>query len=200
VLFSDFKGFTNFSSRMDSDTLVAELDHYFRLFDQLCEEHGIEKIKTIGDAYMCAAGIPEPSATHALNAVLMALGMLRAVARSNAERESKGLQTWPVRIGLHSGPVVAGVVGQKKFAYDIWGDTVNLASRMESNGEAGHLNISGPVYAQVMDYVETVPRGPIQVKGKGQVQMYFVLRLKPEWSADAEGRIANEALLARCTR
>ena len=200
VLFSDFKGFTNFSSRMDSDTLVAELDHYFRLFDQLCEEHGIEKIKTIGDAYMCAAGIPEPSATHALNAVLMALGMLRAVARSNAEREAKGLQTWPVRIGLHSGPVVAGVVGQKKFAYDIWGDTVNLASRMESNGEAGHLNISGPVYAQVMDYVETVPRGPIQVKGKGQVQMYFVLRLKPEWSADAEGLIANEALLARCTR
>jgi ligand-binding sensor domain-containing protein/class 3 adenylate cyclase len=195
VLFSDFKGFTTFSTHMDSDTLVAELDHYFRLFDGLCEQYGIEKIKTIGDAYMCAAGIPEPTPTHALDAVLMALGMLEAVDRSNAERRAKGLQEWPVRIGLHTGPVVAGVVGEKKFAYDIWGDTVNLASRMESNGEAGRVNISGPVYAQVMDYVEAQPRGPIQVKGKGQVQMYFALRLKPKYSADQQGLLPNEELL-----
>jgi class 3 adenylate cyclase len=196
VLFSDFKGFTTFSSRMDSDTLVAELDHYFRLFDTLCGIHGLEKIKTIGDAYMCAAGLPEPSPTHALDAVLMALGMLDAVERSNAERRAKGLQEWPVRIGLHSGPVVAGVVGEKKFAYDIWGDTVNLASRMESNGEAGHVNISGPVYAQVMDLVVVRPRGPIKVKGKGEVQMYFVERLRPEWSGNTTGTLPNDALLA----
>jgi class 3 adenylate cyclase len=195
VLFSDFKGFTTFSTNMDSDTLVAELDHYFRLFDGLCEQYGVEKIKTIGDAYMCAAGIPEPTPTHALDAVLMALGMVEAVDRSNAERRAKGLQEWPVRIGLHTGPVVAGVVGEKKFAYDIWGDTVNLASRMESNGEAGRVNISGPVYAQVMDHVEAQPRGPIQVKGKGQVQMYFVLRLKPQYSADERGLLPNEAFL-----
>jgi class 3 adenylate cyclase/ligand-binding sensor domain-containing protein len=178
VLFSDFKGFTTFSSKMDSDTLVAELHHFFGLFDKLCDEHGVEKIKTIGDAYMCAAGIPSPSPTHALDAVRMAFAMAKAVARSNAERRSRGAQEWPIRIGLHSGPVVAGVVGTRKFAYDIWGDTVNLASRMEANSEAGRINISGPVYAQVMDHIEAQPRGPIKVKGKGEVQMYFALRLK----------------------
>ncbi|MCC6937394.1 MAG: hypothetical protein IT226_04165 [Flavobacteriales bacterium] len=178
VLFSDFKGFSTFSSNMDSDLLVAELDHYFRLFDRLCDAHHMEKIKTIGDAYMCASGIPEPSATHALDAVRMGMAMLEAVEKSNTERRAKGLQEWPVRIGIHSGPVVAGVVGEKKFAYDIWGDTVNLASRMETHGAAGRLNISGPVYAQVMDHVEVEPRGPIKVKGKGEVQMYFVVGLK----------------------
>jgi class 3 adenylate cyclase len=194
VLFSDFKGFTTFSSRMDSDTLVSELHHYFSLFDQLSAQHGLEKIKTIGDAYMCAAGLPEPSPTHALRALLMAFGMLDAVERSNAERRAKGLQEWPIRIGLHSGPVVAGVVGTRKFAYDIWGDTVNLASRMEANSEAGRINISGPVYAQVMEWIEAVPRGPIKVKGKGEVQMYFAVRLKKEHSADARGWIGKEAL------
>ncbi len=200
VLFSDFKGFTTFSSRMDSDTLVSELHHYFGLFDRLCDTHGVEKIKTIGDAYMCAAGIPQPRATHALDAVLMAFAMLRAVEQSNAERRAKGLQEWPVRIGLHSGPLVAGVVGEKKFAYDIWGDTVNLASRMESNGEAGRVNISGPVYAQVMRYVDVLPRGPIKVKGKGEMQMYFALRLKPEYSADDQGLLPNEELLTALGR
>lgn len=195
VLFSDFKGFTSFSSRMDSDTLVGELQHFFGEFDALCDRFGVEKIKTIGDAYMCAAGLPRPSPTHALDALLMAFAMLDAVERSNAERRAKGLQEWPIRIGLHSGPVVAGVVGTRKFAYDIWGDTVNLASRMEANSDAGRINISGPVYAQVMDYIEAVPRGPIKVKGKGEVQMYFALRLRPEYSADARGWAPNGTLL-----
>jgi hypothetical protein len=144
---------------------------------------------------MCAAGLPQPNAAHALDAILMAFGMIEAVERSNAERRAKGIQEWPVRIGLHSGPLVAGVVGTRKFAYDIWGDTVNLASRMESNGEAGMVNISGPLFAQVMEYTEVRPRGPIMVKGKGEVQMYFALRLKAEYSADDKGRVANEALL-----
>lgn len=200
VLFSDFTGFTTFSSHMDSDTLVAELDHYFRLFDRLCDRYGVEKIKTIGDAYMCASGVPQARSSHALNCVLMALGMLEAVGRSNAERQATGRQQWPIRIGLHSGPLVSGVVGEKKFAYDIWGDTVNLASRMESNSEPGRLNISGSTYAEVMDYLEVEPRGPVKVKGKGELHMYFVLRLKPEWSADEAGLLPNEALLAERER
>jgi ligand-binding sensor domain-containing protein/class 3 adenylate cyclase len=195
VLFSDFKGFTGFSSLLDSDTLVAELDHFFRLFDQLCARHRVEKIKTIGDAYMCATGLPEPDPNHALAMVLMGLAMVDAVERSNAERRAKGLQEWPVRIGIHSGPLVAGVVGEKKFAYDIWGDTVNLASRMEANSEAGQVNISGATYAQVIDHVDVVPRGPIRVKGKGEVNMYFVKGLKPVLAANGNTRLPNEALL-----
>lgn len=200
VLFSDFTGFTAFSSGMDSDTLVSELDHYFRLFDRVSDRFGVEKIKTIGDAYMCASGVPAAKATHALDGVLMALGMLDAVARSNAERRAKGRQEWPIRVGLHSGPVVSGVVGEKKFAYDIWGDTVNLASRMESNSEPGRLNISGTTYGDVMDFVEVLPRGPVKVKGKGELNMYYVLRLKPRWSADAQGLTPNEALFAERER
>jgi class 3 adenylate cyclase len=200
VLFSDFSGFTTFSSRMDSSTLVAELDHYFRLFDQLCDRFGVEKIKTIGDAYMCASGVPDARRSHALDAVLMALGMVDAVTRSNAERAARNAQQWPVRIGLHSGPVVSGVVGRKKFAYDIWGDTVNLASRMESNSEPGRVNISGSTYSQVMEYVDAEPRGPVKVKGKGEHNMYFVLRLKPQWSADEHGLVPNAALLAERDR
>lgn len=200
VLFSDFTGFTTFSSRMDSDTLVSELDHYFRLFDRVSDRFGVEKIKTIGDAYMCASGVPANKTSHALDGVLMALGMLEAVEQSNAERRAKGRQEWPIRIGLHSGPVVSGVVGEKKFAYDIWGDTVNLASRMESNSEPGRLNISGTTYADVMDYVDVLPRGPVKVKGKGELNMYYVLRLKPQWSADELGLVPNDALLSERER
>ena len=196
VLFSDFKGFTTFSSQMDSDTLVSELDHYFRLFDELCDRFGVEKIKTIGDAYMCASGIPEPTPTHALDMVLMALGMVEAVEKSNHERAEKGRTQWPIRIGIHTGPVITGVVGRKKFAYDVWGDTVNLASRMESNSEAGRVNISGTTYGPLMEYVEVLPRGPINVKGKGELNMYFVLRLKPEFSADPHGLRPNARMLA----
>jgi class 3 adenylate cyclase/ligand-binding sensor domain-containing protein len=196
VLFSDFTGFTSLSSKLDGQTLVKDLDHFFRLFDRITDEYGVEKIKTIGDAYMCACGIPEPKPSHALDAVLTAMRMMDEVQKSNAERRVRGQQEWEIRIGIHSGPIVAGVVGEKKFAYDIWGNTVNLASRMESNGDTGRINISGATYAQVMDFVEVLPRGPIKVRGKGEVQMYFVQRLRPVFSADQEGRIPNEKLLA----
>ncbi len=178
VLFSDFQGFTTISEQMEASGVVAELDRFFRAFDRITTAHGLEKIKTIGDAYMCAAGVPNPSPTHALDAVKTALEMLQAVDRINAERATEGKAPWPIRIGLHSGPLVAGVVGEKKFAYDIWGGTVNLASRMESNGAAGRINISGATYALVMHAVQCTPRGPIKVKGKGEVQMYFVERFK----------------------
>lgn len=180
VLFADLVGFTAVASRTSAEELVNMLNELFSHFDRLAERHGLEKIKTIGDSYMCAAGLPEPKATHARDAVLMGLAMLAAVDRSNAERRSRGMTEWPVRIGIHTGPVVAGVVGRKKFAYDIWGDTVNLASRMESAGEAGKLNISGATYAQVMELVHVRPRGPIKVKGKGELHMYFVTGLRAD--------------------
>ncbi|MCW5900386.1 MAG: hypothetical protein KIT10_14060 [Flavobacteriales bacterium] len=176
VLFADFAGFTGHSQEMDSRDLVADLDLFFRRFDRLCDKHGVEKIKTIGDAYMCASGVPDPCADHALRAVRLAMDMIDSAGEVNAERRTKGLPEWTLRVGIHSGPVVAGVVGEKKFAYDIWGDTVNLASRMESNGAPGRVNISGATYALVMDHIEAVPRGPVKVKGKGQVQMYYVER------------------------
>lgn len=195
VLFSDFAGFTAFSGLMDSAGLVAELDRSFRAFDELCDRYGVEKIKTIGDAYMCATGLPKASRTHALDIVLMGLAMMDVSEKLNARRREQGAQEWPIRIGIHSGPVVAGVVGGKKFAYDIWGDTVNLASRMESQSAPGCVNVSGATYAQVMDYVIATPRGPIKVKGKGELHMYFVERLKPEYSKDAAGHLPNEKLL-----
>ncbi len=174
VLFSDFKGFTGFSEGMASDKLVAELDRFFRAFDRLCDVHRMEKIKTIGDAYMCAAGVPNEDPDHAMNATRMALAMLEEVKRINVLRAEEGQEAWPIRIGLHSGPLTAGVVGEKKFAFDIWGGTVNLASRMESSGEAGKVNCSGATYSLIMDHMRCTPRGPVRVKGKGEVHMYFV--------------------------
>ena len=174
VLFSDFKGFTHFSEGMASDKLVAELDRFFRAFDRLCDGHRMEKIKTIGDAYMCVAGVPNEDPEHAMNATRMALAMLSEVQRINTERAAEGQEAWPIRIGLHSGPLTSGVVGEKKFAFDIWGGTVNLASRMESSGEAGHVNCSGATYALIMDRMRCTPRGPVRVKGRGEVHMYFV--------------------------
>ena len=196
VLFSDFQGFTRFSAQLGDTRLVNDLDRFFRAFDRLTDRFGVEKIKTIGDAYMCAAGLPEPKDRHALATVLMALAMLDEVDRVNQERSGEGLSEWPIRIGVHTGPVIAGVVGEKKFAYDVWGDTVNLASRMESNGAPGRVNISGATYAGVMEFVQCTPRGPLQVKNKGEMQMYFLDRLRPEYSADHAGRVPNERLLA----
>lgn len=195
VLFSDFKGFTAFSSEMNGEELVAELDGIFRTFDSITDKYKVEKIKTIGDAYMCASGLPEHTRWHALNTVLMGLEMIHAMKLMNVERERDGRQQWHLRVGIHSGPLVAGVVGEKKFAYDIWGDTVNTASRMEHYSEPGRLNISGVTLSHVMDYVDTSVRGPLSVKGKGQLMMYFVERIKPEFSADPDGFHPTDELL-----
>ncbi len=196
VLFSDFQGFTAISGESEPTGIVADLDRFFRAFDRITDRHGLEKIKTIGDAYMCAAGVPQASPTHALDAVLTALEMLDAVDRINGERQREGRPPWAIRIGLHSGPLIAGVVGEKKFAYDIWGDTVNLASRLEGLSEAGRINVSAATYALVQQFCEVTPRGPLAVKGKGKVQMFFVDRLLADWSADRAGREPNAALLA----
>ena len=174
VLFTDFKGFSTIAGNLTPQALVAELNDYFCKFDEIVEKYDLEKIKTIGDAYMCAGGIPVVNETHAINAVMAALEMQEYMKKQMLDRQSRGEQGWELRVGIHTGPIVAGVVGKKKYAYDIWGDTVNVASRMESNGEAGKVNISSSTYAVIKDRYNCLHRGKISAKNIGDVDMYFV--------------------------
>lgn len=174
VLFSDFKGFTKMSEQMSSEQLVATLDKIFQRFDALCDLHGIEKIKTIGDAYMCAAGIPIEQEDHAQRLVAFALDMKKVMTELNNELSTQGLPPWNIRIGVHSGALVAGVVGKKKFAYDIWGDTVNIAARMESSGEINQVNVSSETAKLISEDFLIHHRGKIEAKNKGALEMYFV--------------------------
>jgi class 3 adenylate cyclase len=191
-LFTDFQGFTGLAANMEPARLVQTLDQFFTAFDAVVAKHRLEKLKTIGDAYMCAGGVPEPNRTHPIDAALAALGIRTAAARINRERVKLRLAPWEMRIGLHTGPAMAGIVGRQKFAYDVWGDTVNIAARMEQAGEAGRVNISEAVYHRVGHLFETNPRGSIEAKNKGQLAMYYLERIKPELSADAEGLLPNE--------
>jgi class 3 adenylate cyclase len=149
---------------------------------------------------MAAAGVPEPRPTHALDAALFAIGLRDAVAEIGRDQRAAGLPVFPIRIGLHTGPLVAGVIGQQRFLYDLWGDTVNTASRMESRGEPGRINISAATHALVEPWFECTPRGRIEVKGKGEVEMFFLDRLRPEFSGDAAGTAANDACRAAWAR
>ncbi len=176
VLFTDFKGFTALSERLPPEELVAMINECFSAFDRITEKYGIEKIKTIGDAYMAAGGLPTPNQTHATDVVRAALDIQRFMTDFKSHRQAENLPAFEIRIGIHTGPVVAGIVGIKKFQYDIWGDTVNTAARMESSGEVGQVNISEATYAQVHDRFECTFRGAIEAKGKGKLGMYFVLR------------------------
>lgn len=174
VLFSDFKNFTTIAETMSPQALVAELDEYFRTFDEIIARHGLEKIKTIGDAYMCAGGLPEVNDTHPLDTVEAAIEMQRTMKTLGAQKAAEGKPYFEMRIGIHTGPVVAGVVGSRKFAYDIWGDTVNTAARMEQSGEPGKINISAATWQHVHEAVPCVFRGMLPAKNKGEVAMYFV--------------------------
>ena len=178
ILFSDFKGFTTLSEKLTAAELVAEIDHCFKGFDGIMERHGIEKIKTIGDAYMAAGGLPEPRHGHPADVVRAALDMQDFMSDYKAQRVAEGRLYFEMRLGLHSGPVIAGIVGVKKFAYDIWGDTVNTASRMESSGAPGRVNISQATYERVRDEpgLRFIPRGEVEAKGKGRMEMWFVER------------------------
>ncbi len=174
VLFADFVGFSAIAEKLNPSDLVKELDTCFKAFDDIIAKHNLEKIKTIGDAYMCAGGLPNGGGSNIVNMVRAARDMQNWLLVWNAERERIGLPRFDARIGIHNGPVVAGVVGSKKFAFDIWGDTVNIASRVEQAGEGGKVNLSGTAYQAVKDHFKGEYRGKIPVKNRGEIDMYFV--------------------------
>ena len=178
VLFADIKGFTSIAEKLTPVKLVTQLDEVFGAFDNIIAKYGMEKIKTIGDAYMCASGLPLADNENAIKSVKAALDMQQYIKEFGAGNKIQNLPVFEIRIGIHTGPLVAGVVGLKKFAYDIWGDAVNLASQMEQHSEAGKVNISGETYSLVKDAFNCIHRGKIEAKSKGQVDMYFVESIK----------------------
>ena len=197
ILFADFKGFTRLAEVMEPAALIQLLDEYFTRFDELAAAHGMEKLKTIGDSYMCVGGLPQTNRTHPFDACLMGLAMQAFVDQMKRQRDKFHLPSLELRVGVHTGPVMSGIVGKRKFTFDIWGDAVNVASLMETNGAPGRVNVSESTHHRVKDVFETEARGAIQAKNKGQLAMFFVNRIKPELSADAEGRTPNEQFLAR---
>lgn len=174
VLFTDFIGFTKIAEGLSPEDLVEELNIFFQAFDNIIDKYQLEKIKTIGDAYMCAGGIPTETDDHPLQVVKAGLDMQVFMNEFNENQKSNGRQPWGLRVGVHTGPVVAGVVGKKKYAYDIWGNTVNIASRMESNGEVGKVNVSSSTYKLIKEQFECHYRGKISAKNVGEIDMYFV--------------------------
>jgi adenylate cyclase len=189
ILFADVVDFTPWSERLSPEEVVGCLDHLFSHFDDLAERYGLEKIKTIGDCYMVAAGVPEPRADHARALALMGLDMLDAM-REEGEAGHLGLE---LRVGINSGPVVAGVIGRKRFLYDLWGDAVNTASRMETYGTPGRIQITRATYELLADEFECEARGPIAVKGKGDIEAWYLVRRRGDRPlvADREATLAD---------
>ncbi len=200
ILFADFKGSTLLAESIEPAALIGLLDEYFTAFDEIVARNGLEKIRTIGDGYMAVGGVPGENRRHPFDACLAALEMRGAASRMNSQRERLRLPTLELRIGLHTGPVIAGVIGRRKLNYDIWGDAVNVAALIEANGAPGRVNLSETVAGHVGPLVELEPRGSIAAKNKGELQMFFLKRLKPEFSRDADGCAPNERFAAELNR
>ena len=198
VLFADVKGFTAFTEKAEPATLIGLLDTYFAQFDDVMAKLGVQKIKTIGDAYLAVAGVPTSDRLHTLNACLAALEMQAAIAKINAGRQKLRLPSFQFRMGLHSGAVIAGVVGRHRFTYDIWGNAVNVAARLESHCEPNRINVSDTIYHRMSPYFEFTAQGSVEVKNKGPIDMYYLDRLKPEYAQDAQGFTPNQRLFEKC--
>lgn len=186
IMFMDFKDFSKISQFINPMTLIYELNNSFCKFDEISQRNGLEKIKTIGDAYMCAGGIPDPNHTHPFDSILAAFEILNFVKMAEKDQ-------WlcDIRIGIHTGEIMAGVIGKNKFAYDIWGESVNTASRMEAAGEPGKINISGETYELVKDFFVCEYRGKLEAKHHNEFDMYFVRRIKKEYSKNERGTLPN---------
>ncbi|MBI3395278.1 MAG: adenylate/guanylate cyclase domain-containing protein [Spirochaetia bacterium] len=191
VMFADIVGFTNIAEQMPPEDLIAEINRCFSHFDAIMEQNRLEKIKTIGDCYMCAGGILSPNQTHAVDAVLCGLRIQEFMRKYKKSREKRGLTAWELRIGIHTGPVTGGIVGLNRFNFDIWGDTVNTASRIQSSGMPGTVNISRRTAEQVGDFFELEERGRIAAKNKGELEMFFVKGIHPQLSVRSGRRVPN---------
>ena len=191
VCFTDFQGFTQIAEALAPKELVDELDRCFSYFDSLMDRHNLEKLKTIGDSYMFVGGIPTANRTHAVDCVLAALEIQGFMNQMKAIKQDQRLPYWELRLGIHSGDLVAGVIGEKKFAYDVWSDTVNTASRCEAAGVAGRINISAATHELVRGFFDCEYRGAVPAKHKGEIDMYFVNGLRPDLCRGDEARIPN---------
>jgi class 3 adenylate cyclase len=192
VMFVDFRGFTRLIEALEPARVIEQLHQHFAAFDEIAARHRLEKIKTIGDAFMAVGGVPEPNRTHALDTCLAALAITDHLAKANRQREKLRLPPWEVRVGINTGPVIAGVVGTHKFSYDVWGNSVNAAERLESASMPGRIAIAEATWHHVKARFETEPRGAVEVKHKGTVNMYYLNRVLPAFSADPAGVSANE--------
>ncbi len=193
ILFVDFESFTRLAERTEPRALVDQIDQFFTAFDAIAERHRLEMLKTIGDAYMCVGGLPEVNRTHPVDACLAAIEIAASMGIANARRETMALPRWDIRIGLHTGPVMAGIVGRRKFSYDVWGDAVNVAARIEAAGATRQINVSESVQHRVQALFDFEPRGTIDIKNKGPTRMYFLTGIKADLAQEAAPHLPGAA-------
>ncbi|MGH6720036.1 MAG: adenylate/guanylate cyclase domain-containing protein [Alphaproteobacteria bacterium] len=193
VLVADFKEFTRLTEGLEPARLVDQLDQQFTRFDEIAAANRVETLKTMGDACLCVAGVIEASRTHPLDACLAGLQFQKAMSDANRQRTMLRMRPWELRVGINTGPLVAGVVGGRRFTFDVWGNAVNLAQRLEQACEPGRVTVSASTCHHVAQRFAIEPRGPVEVRNLGAIDMYVVLRIKPEFSADAAGTQPNEA-------